>query len=68
MTNTKIHFHKINKSKTKDYKDFRENFIQDLSNSKNQQKIYLQLALEEYEKEKNLENFLLTLKTLKKCD
>jgi probable addiction module antidote protein len=67
MTKNDIIITKIaqsSKAKVTHFRDFSESFIEDLKKSKKDQKIYLQLALEEYEKEKNLENFLLALRTI----
>jgi probable addiction module antidote protein len=55
---------KINKNRTAHFKDFNQSFIDDLKKSKKDQELYLQLALEEYEQGKNLENFLLALRTI----
>jgi probable addiction module antidote protein len=67
MTKNDIIITKITKSsrdKAINFRDFTESFIKDLKRSKKDQKIYLQIALEEYEKEKNLENFLLAVRTI----
>ena len=55
---------KTSKARAKHFKDFGESFIENLKASKKDQKLYLQIALEDYEKEKNLENFLLALRTV----
>ncbi len=65
MTKQNIIITKLKKpSKASKFKDFRESFTKDLSKSKKDQKLYLQLALEEYEIDKNLEHFLLALRTI----
>ncbi len=52
------------KAKITKFSDFKECFIEDLKNNPRDQEIYLKLALEEYEQEKNPENFLLALRTI----
>ena len=67
MTKNDIIITKIassSKVRAANFRDFKESFIEDLKKSKKDQKRYLQIALAEYEQEKNLESFLLALKTI----
>jgi probable addiction module antidote protein len=46
------------------FRDSNEVFIEELSKSKKDQELYLQIALEDYEEDGNLEFFLLALRTI----
>lgn len=52
------------KARATKFNDFKESFVKDLSKNKKTRELYLEMALEEYEQEKNLENFLLALRTI----
>ena len=63
MNKSKINI-KISKQKLSQLRDFQTSFIEELAKSKNTQKLYLQTALEDYEKDKDLAAFLLALRTI----
>ncbi len=46
------------------FRDFSESFIEDLSQSKEDRVAYLQIALEDYEKDRDLSSLLLALRTI----
>lgn len=52
------------KARAAKFNDFKESLIKDLSKSKETRELYLKMALEEYEQEKNLKNFLLALRDI----
>ncbi len=55
---------KINKTKLSKLSNFQDAFILRLAKSKNQQKLYLQNAFEDYRQDKDLPAFLLALRTI----
>lgn len=63
MTKPKI-FAKVDPNRKATFRDARETFHQELLKSKKNREIYLKVALEDYEKEKNLPAFLLALRTI----
>jgi probable addiction module antidote protein len=60
----KIIFAKASAAKRATFKNAREVFHEELSQSKKARQLYLKTALEDYEKEKNLPAFLLALCTI----
>ena len=56
------------KARIKNFRNFNDVFIEDLAKDKKQQEAYLEVALEDFEEEGNLENFLLALRTITKAN
>lgn len=55
---------KFDPNKISNFRNAREIFHEELSKSQKNREIYLKVALEDYEKEKNLPAFLLALRTI----
>jgi probable addiction module antidote protein len=60
----KIKFVKIKPERLATFRDFRETFIEDLAKSKKDRELYLKIAIEDYEQDKDLPAFLLALRTI----
>ena len=60
----KIKFVKIKPERLATFRDFRETFMEDLAKSKKDRELYLKIAIEDYEQDKDLPAFLLALRTI----
>lgn len=60
----KIKFVKTNKETLKNFPRARDIFLEELSKSKKNRDIYLKIAIEDFEEEKNLPAFLLALRNI----
>ncbi len=59
-----VKFAKINHAKLATYRNAREAFLEKLSRSKKNRDLYLKVAIEDFEQEKNLPAFLLALRNI----